>query len=178
MAHRRALSSNRLVLAALLAALACTGSGGSGTAPSAAKEGALPADAPPLFQLGSHQLEISTASPLAQRYFDQALAQTYGFNHAKAIRDFAYAAKLDPRCAICVWGVALAHGPNINMPMGADGAKAAWAALQEAQALAKHASPLEQDLIAALATRYAADAPAERAALDRAYADAMIALRA
>jgi tetratricopeptide (TPR) repeat protein len=171
-------SSSRLLAAALLAALACTGSGGSGTAPAAATEPALPADAPPLFRLGTHHFAISTRTPLAQRYFDQGLAEAYAFNHAKAIRDFAYAARLDPQCAICSWGVALAHGPNINLPMDTDAAKAAWVALQEAQARAPHASPLEQDLIAALAARYAADAPAERAALDRAYADAMIALRA
>ncbi len=178
MRNRIPHASNRLLTAALLAALACTGSGGSGDAPAAAREAALPADAPPLLDMGKHHFAISTTVPLAQRYFDQGLAQAYGFNHAKAIRDFAYAAKLDPSCAICSWGIALAHGPNINMPMGEEGAKAAWVALQEAQARAKHASPLEQDLIAALATRYAADAPAERAALDRAYAGAMIALRA
>jgi len=172
------LRAQRWFTGAALLALACTG-GGSATAPAtAAKPEAAPADAPPLFQLGAHHFEISSSVPLAERYFDQGLAQTYGFNHAKAIRDFSYAAKLDPKCAICSWGVALAHGPNINMPMDAANAKAAWAALQDAQARAVHASPLEQDLIAALAKRYAADAPADRAALDRAYADAMIALRA
>jgi len=171
-------SSSRILAAALLAALACTGSGGSGTGPAAATEPALPADAPPVFRLGAHHFAISTRAPLAQRYFDQGLAETYAFNHAKAIRDFAYAAKVDPKCAICSWGVALAHGPNINLLMDAEGAKAAWVALQEAQTRVSHASPLERGLIAALATRYSADAPAERAALDRAYADAMIALRA
>jgi tetratricopeptide (TPR) repeat protein len=175
---RGSTASRALALVALLAAVACTGAGGSGDASSAAKQEALPAGAPPLLQLGAHHFPITTSVPLAQRYFDQGLANTYGFNHAKAIRDFAFAAELDPQCAICSWGVALANGPNINMPMGEDGAKAAWAALQEAQARASHASALEQDLIAALATRYAADAPADRAALDRAYADAMIALAA
>ena len=178
MRHRGMRSRSRLAAGALLLALACTGSGGSGTAPAVAPEAALPPAAPPLLEMGAHHFPIRTSAPLAQRYFDQALAQTYGFNHAQAIRDFAFAAKLDPECAICSWGVALAHGPNINLPMSTDEAKLAWTALQEAQARAPHASPLEQDLIAALATRYAADAPAERAALDRAYADAMIALRA
>lgn len=175
MKERSSGSIRGLALAAGLAALACSGSSGTPTALSAA---AQPADAPPLLQLGAHTLSISSSLPLAQRYFDQGLANVYAFNHAKAIRDFAYAAKLDPRCAICSWGVALAHGPNINMPMDADNARAAWAALQEARARAQYASALERELIEALATRYAADAPAERAALDRAYADAMIALQA
>ena len=176
--------AHKLFAGALLAGVACTGSGGSGTAPAIAKTPPPAAaeavsEAPPLFDgLGSHHFAIATSVPLAQQYFDQGLAQTYGFNHAKAIRDFAYAAKLDPNCAICSWGVALAHGPNINMPMVGDAGKLAWEALQEAEARAPHASPLERDLIAALAKRYAAEAPAERAALDRAYADAMIALRA
>jgi tetratricopeptide (TPR) repeat protein len=163
---------------ALLAALACTGSG-SGTAPAVATSTAekAPSAAPPLLELGAHSFPISSKVALARTYFDQGLANTYGFNHAKAIRDFTYAAKLDPQCAICSWGVALAHGPNINMPMGEEAAKAAWGALQEAQSRAAHANALERDLIGALATRYAAEAPAERAALDRAYADAMIALR-
>ena len=166
-------------LGAALGLAACTGSGGSGDAPAAAaSEPALPPDAPPALRLGKHSLPISTQSPLAQRYFDQGLNNVYAFNHAKAIRDFAFAAKTDPECAICSWGVSLAHGPNINMPMDEANAKAAWAALQEAQSRLASASPLERDLIAALATRYAADAPADRAALDRAYAEAMLALRA
>lgn len=162
-------------IAPLLLALGCSA---AVQAPDAARAPAQAPAAPPLLQVGSHRFPITTTDPLAQRYFDQGLAQTYGFNHAKAIRDFRYAAQLDPKCAACWWGVALAHGPNINLPMGPEGAQAAWAALQEAQARAPQASPLEQDLIAALATRYAADAPADRAALDRAYADAMMALRA
>jgi tetratricopeptide (TPR) repeat protein len=161
-----------------LLALFALGCSAAGPDPSSLRESAPDPAAPPLLGgLGAYSFPISTKLPLAQKYFDQGLANTYGFNHAKAIRDFAYAAKLDPQCAICSWGVALAHGPNINMPMGEGAAKAAWAALEEAKARAPHASPLERDLIAALATRYAADAPAERAALDRAYAAAMIALR-
>ncbi|HEU4431670.1 MAG TPA: hypothetical protein VFT98_23130, partial [Myxococcota bacterium] len=141
-------------LAAALAAAACTGGGGPGATPTAAaKPAAAAPEAPPLREMGSHHFAISSQVPLAQRYFDQGIAQTYGFNHAKAIRDFEYAAKLDPKCAICSWGVALAYGPNINWPMDAAAAKAAWAALQEAQARAVNASPLEQDLIAALAKR-------------------------
>ena len=184
MTHRGSRFARKLLAGALLAGVACTGSGGAGTAPAVAQTPAAaaaksPSDVPPLFNgLGSHHFAIETSVPLAQTYFDQGLAQTYGFNHAKAIRDFAHAAKLDPNCAICSWGVALALGPNINMPMSADAARPAWVALQEAEARASHASPLEQDLIAALAKRYAAAAPVDRAALDRAYADAMIALRA
>jgi hypothetical protein len=72
----------------------------------------------PLFSdLGSYSVPITTGEPLAQRFFDQALTLTYGFNHAEAIRSFREAARLDPECAMCYWGIALALGPNINMPM-------------------------------------------------------------
>ena len=38
------------------------------------------------------------------------------FNHDEAQRAFEAAARLDPACAICFWGVALTLGPNINLP--------------------------------------------------------------
>ncbi len=182
MTHRRSRRASRLLSGIALIGLACTGSVGHDAVTSAVETAAPSAGAsstPPRLQgLGSHRLPITTSDPRAQDYFDQGLALAYGFNHAAAIRAFAYAGRLDSQCAMCSWGVAFAYGPNINMPMGAGEAKLAWAALQEARARAPHASALEQDLIAALAKRYAAEPPADRAPLDRAFADAMIALRA
>ena len=131
----------------------------------------------PLYDdLGDHHYPISSRVPQVQQYFDQGLRLYYGFNHAEAIRAFEEAARLDPECAICHWGVALALGPNINLPMDSAAAVAAYAAVERAQALAEHGSEVEQALIEALATRYTADAPPERAALDSAYANAMEAL--
>ena len=34
--------------------------------------------------LGNHTYPISTSVPLAQRYFDQGLILSYGFNHAES----------------------------------------------------------------------------------------------
>jgi tetratricopeptide (TPR) repeat protein len=124
--------------------------------------------------VGHRRTPITTSSELTQRYFDQGLALTYAFNHDAAVRSFREAARLDPRCAACFWGVALALGPNINAPMGPDAEREAAAAVAQAQALAAEASPLERDLIEALAVRYSAQPdPAQRGALDRAYADKM-----
>ena len=64
-------------------------------------------------------------------------------------------------------------GPNINVPMEASANAPALAALEQAQALAAHASDKEQALIAALAKRYSADPKVDRAALDKAWADAL-----
>jgi tetratricopeptide (TPR) repeat protein len=128
----------------------------------------------PLYQdLGDHRYAITTRSQQAQRYFDQGLRLYYAFNHQESIRAFEEAARLDPKCAMCPWGIALALGPNINAPMDAAAGRKAYAAIRKAMALAANASPQEQALIRALATRYAANAPDDRASLDRAYAKAM-----
>lgn len=87
---------------------------------------------PPLFtDLGSWTHPV-TASPEAQKYFDQGLRLYYGFNHAEAIRAFREAARLDPNCAMAWWGVAASAGPNINLPMDDEGAKLANEAISKA----------------------------------------------
>ncbi len=126
---------------------------------------------PLLDGLGTHRHPITTASPQAQRYFDQGLVLAYGFNHEEAFRSFEQAARLDPGCAMCYWGMAWVLGPNINAPMDTSVVDEAWAALQQAQQA--NASPAEQGYIRALAARYAADPIADRATLDRAFAEAM-----
>ncbi|HEU0098133.1 MAG TPA: hypothetical protein VFQ67_05085 [Allosphingosinicella sp.] len=96
-----------------------------------------------------------TASPEAQKYFDQGMRLVWAFNHDEATRSFARAAELDPKCASCFWGVALTLGPNYNMPLMAEPrARAGWEALGKARANAASATPVEQALIAALAKRF------------------------
>jgi tetratricopeptide (TPR) repeat protein len=129
----------------------------------------------PFFEgLGSYARKITTDSSKAQRYFNQGLAFLHGFNHGAAIRSFQEAARLDPKCAMAHWGIALACGPHINLtavPPAA--AELAWKELQLAQQNAEHASPVERDLIEALSHRYADPQPQDRTPLDQAYADAM-----
>ena len=129
----------------------------------------------PLFDgLGGITRKVTTASPEAQRYFDQGLAFMYAFNHDEAIRAFRRAAELDPKCAMARWGVAIANGPHINNPVvPPERAKAAWDALTAAKALATGASPVEQALIRAAESRYADPQPEDRKPLEQAYADAM-----
>lgn len=131
-------------------------------------------DVPPLYDnLGSHHYPLSIRNRQAQAYFDQGLRLYYAFNHAEAIRAFRHAASLDPRCALCHWGEALAWGPNINLPMDREAGLRAWSALQKARANLATASPKERDLIEALSQRYAADPPQERSSLDAAWAEAL-----
>jgi len=128
----------------------------------------------PLYDnLGDHHYPISSDVPGAQAYFDQGLRLYYAFNHAEGIRAFRVAQQLDPKCAMCWWGEALAWGPNINLPMDEPSGREAYAALQGALARRAYATELEQALIDSLAQRYAQDPPEDRTELDRAYADAM-----
>lgn len=130
-------------------------------------------DTPLFANLGTLTYTITTASPLAQRYFDQGLRLAYAFNHAEARRAFRAAHKHDPECAMCYWGEALVLGPNINAPMDAAAVAPAIAAIRQAETKAASASVREQALIAALGKRYAEGTAADRSHLDAAYAQAM-----
>ncbi len=131
-------------------------------------------NAPPLFNnLGTLHHPISTSSPKAQQYFDQGLRLVFAFNHEEAINSFKEAARLDPKAAMPYWGIALALGPNINLPMSPEAGKHAYEAVQKARALASNATPEERAYIDALAVRYSAEPEDERETLDAAYADAM-----
>ena len=133
----------------------------------------------PLYpDLTTSPLIATTRDPRAQAYFSQGLTLAYGFNHAGAVRSFREAQGLDPDCALCWWGEAVALGPNINAPMDERDRAAALKALERAMALRTLGTPQEQALIEALARRYSDDPAADRAALDAAYADAMLAVAA
>ncbi|HXU35391.1 MAG TPA: hypothetical protein VN937_03440 [Blastocatellia bacterium] len=123
--------------------------------------------------LGEVNHPVSTTNQQAQQFFNQGLALVYGFNHDEAIRSFKRAAELDPRLAMAHWGVALALGPNINLPVDAEHEKAAYEAIQKARSLASGASEPERAYIDALTTRYSNDSKADLRKLDVAYKNAM-----
>ena len=137
----------------------------------AAAEGPAAAPPPLYADLGDLHHEIRTSVPAAQRYFDQGLRLMFAFNHDEAIKAFQQAAALDPQCAMCLWGSALALGPNINLPTDPDREKQAWDLVARARALRPEGA--EKDYIDAVAKRYANPPGADRKALDVAYADAM-----
>jgi tetratricopeptide (TPR) repeat protein len=140
----------------------------------ASGEQAVAAAVQPLFQgLGSLHFPITTTSEDAQRYFDQGLMLSFAFNHAAADLAFTEAQKRDPSCALCWWGSALVLGPNVNASMEPGVVERAWEFSQKAAGLAAQADPKERMLAAALAQRYGAQPPTDRAPLDAAYAQAM-----
>lgn len=116
---------------------------------------------------------ISTKNPAAQKYFNQGLALSYGFNHAEAARSFYYATKLDPECAMCYWGFAYVLGPNYNAGMEPDNYRRAYKAIQQAIKLQDKATEKEKALINAMDKRCVAEPIDDRSQLDIAYSNAM-----
>lgn len=130
---------------------------------------------PPILMqgMGTYHHKITTSSEQAQKFFDQGLTLAYAFNHAEAERSFREAARLDPNCAMCYWGISLVLGPNINMQMDKESVPPAYVALNKAKELMKNASAKEQDYITALATRYGPSPVQDRTKFNEAYANAM-----
>lgn len=93
--------------------------------------------------IGHSHIPITTKSPDAQRWFDQGLALLHCFWDYEALRAFEEAARLDPDCAMCHWGVARAltsRGGNQDL---------AKAELSKAKDLSAKASDREQRYIRA-----------------------------
>ncbi|KAI2872211.1 hypothetical protein CBS63078_10737 [Aspergillus niger] len=139
-------------------------------------------DEMPYFNLGSHHRPVTTTSKEAQLWFDRGLIWSYSFNHGEAERCFERAATYDPSCAMALWGLAYAAGPNYNKAWKffdqedlRDSIKRANNALARATELANQASPVEQALIKAITARFPPtdSIPDDLSSLDYAYANAM-----
>jgi tetratricopeptide (TPR) repeat protein len=123
--------------------------------------------------LGDHTHPIATESAMAQKFFDQGLALIFGFNHDEAARLFARAAELDPKSPMPHWGIALALGPNYNLPPIPEREEKAWKAIETAIDLARNAPANERAYVEALVKRYSKDPNEDRKQLGVAYKDAM-----
>jgi len=174
------MQRSRLVVLAVAAFVA--GVAGSRFGEQASAQEAAPAEVPMLVGatlldgLGNHRFEVTSKVPEVQRWFDQGLMLTYGFNHDAAERSFLKATQLDPACAMCWWGASLVLGPHVNAAMDPNNNAKAWERLQKAKLLAPGASEREQAFIRALEARFAEHPPEDRKPLDEAYAAAAAAL--
>jgi hypothetical protein len=115
----------------------------------------------------------STKSSAAQLCFDRGLTLYYAYNRLASQRAFECAVRADPTFAMGYWGIALAHGPNINVTISASDEKAAYAAIHRAIALQLHAAPEERAYIAALSMHYTNAGKPDLAALAFAYSNSM-----
>ena len=172
----------RIRLLGILGSLALVGCGGAADVQSDADPAQSLAEraGAPLFEgMGEYHMPITTADTDAQRYFDQGMVLAFGFNHAESIRSFRAAQTLDPGCAMCFWGEALATGPNINVTSNGKAIMTpaeradARAAIDQALAFTDGLTPKERDWIRALDQRYDGQADTPRDPLDRAWADAL-----
>ena len=119
--------------------------------------------------LGDYSMPVTAKNKDVQRWFDQGLAMTYGFNHDAAERSYLKAAELDPDCAMCWWGAALVLGPHVNAAMDPANNPKAWDRLQRAQKTAEKATRkgtgLHQGAVGALCREPARKPPAARRGL-------------
>lgn len=122
---------------------------------------------------GTLQFAVSSNHAEARMWANQGLRLIYAFNHPEAVASFQKASEVDPECAMCFWGMALALGNNINAPLMPEQARPAYDNAQKALRLAGKATARERAYIEALVQRYAPENPADRSALDLAYAQAM-----
>ncbi|MET9888972.1 hypothetical protein ABZZ47_01950 [Streptomyces sp. NPDC006465] len=133
------------------------------------------------YDLGTHGRPVTTSSAEAQLWFDRGLVWSYAFHHEEAVACFEAAAAADPDCAMAYWGIAYALGPNYNKPWeffdGEDLARTVertHAAVRLAGEKAGAATPVEQALIAALASRYPRAEPVDDCSVwNTPYADSM-----
>jgi len=61
---------------------------------------------------GPIRFEVTSQHPQVQAFVEQGIGQLHGFWYLEAERTFRHAATLDPDCAICYWGMAMANSSN------------------------------------------------------------------
>ncbi len=120
----------------------------------------------PPAQTGNISHPVTTKDRDAQAYFNQGLAFYYGFDTISAMRSFHQATLKDSSLAMGYWGVALAAGGDLNIPINDPCMKLAIAQSKLAIEKRGSASAAEQLYIDAISKRYGTDssaAPVDRA---------------
>ena len=104
---------------------------------------------------GNGGFAITTKVPQAQAYFDNGMVLAHAFAHKAAIAAMTEAVRLDPQCAMCLWGQAWASGPTINFGKSeAEIEPLAAMAGRAAKLAATAGTDRERALIHALQLRY------------------------
>lgn len=145
----------RHLLAAMLVSLAAPALGQSAAHQGHAMDMGAPKHPMILGGYGGGGFKITTDSLRAQAFFDNGMQLAHAFAHTAAVAAMQEAQRLDPWCAMCVWGEAWAGGPTINF--GKDGEELArlHALAMKAQSLARtNGTAKERALADALVARY------------------------
>src|SRR5579864_4492630 len=69
---------------------------------------------------GDVHFAITTSNPMAQKFFDQGVAQMHSFWATEAERSFRQAAELDPEAPMPWWGVAMVAAGDYRPRFQAD----------------------------------------------------------
>lgn len=124
---------------------------------------------------GNGGFAVTGAQPQAQAFFSNGMELAAAFAHKASIQAMEEAVRLDPKCAMCHWGLAYASGPTINYGSDRKERDRLRKILDTAHKLArKGATPRERDLIETFRKRYKKGGDIEQR--DREFAAAMIAL--
>ncbi len=104
---------------------------------------------------GNGGFKITTSNPRAQAFFDNGMQLAHAFAHKAATEAMEEAVRLDPQCAMCLWGQAWASGPTINFGKSEDEISDLADLADKAADLAKtNGTERERALIHALQLRY------------------------
>ena len=104
---------------------------------------------------GSGGFAISTDVPEAQAFFSNGMELGAAFAHQPAIDAMKEAVRLDPDCAMCLWGEAFMSGPTLNYGKDKAERKPLLALARKAAKMTRaEGTPLERDLTQALIQRY------------------------
>ncbi|HET9130230.1 MAG TPA: hypothetical protein VFO86_04740, partial [Terriglobia bacterium] len=121
--------------------------------------------------IGKYRRSIKTKSQDAYQYDMQGLAMLYSFDYNGASRSFSKSIALDPDQVFGYWGKAMTYGNTINWSNDKDDHVAAVAELEKAKAHRSFGSPVENDLVDALVSRFSPNGPDRK--LDIAYSNEM-----
>ncbi|MFZ1742515.1 MAG: hypothetical protein WAT93_06650, partial [Pontixanthobacter sp.] len=120
---------------------------------------------------GNGGFVITTSVPEAQAFFSNGMELGAAFAHQPAIDAMKEAVRLDPTCAMCLWGEAFMSGPTLNYGKDAAERKPLLPLARKAHALARAGGTTqERDLTKALIERYRSGNTAKR---DKAFFKAM-----
>lgn len=104
---------------------------------------------------GTGGFAVDADNPEAQAWFNHGVRLRWAFEHSESVRAFRKAQLLDPECSMCVWGEAWAMGPNLNGGgYDAESQAKALTTARRARRMARHATPMQRQMMDALIQRY------------------------
>jgi hypothetical protein len=103
-------------------------------------------------KLGRVNFTVS-CNEAAQQQFNRAVALLHSFWYNEAEKGFAEVTRVDPKCGMGYWGIAMSSYHPVWAPPAASELQAGWAAVQKADVVSAR-TQREKDYIAAIDTFY------------------------